>query len=69
MNPEFLFSLTHSALLVDIAKGRIDPVALAKKALANRGIDDKGQWIGFEKAERFWKDYKLRPKVKRGLGL
>ena len=39
LNPEFLFSLTHSALLVDIAKERIDPVALAKKALANRGID------------------------------
>lgn len=53
LNPDFLFNLTHSALLVDIAKGRIDPVALAKKALANRGIDDKGQWIGFDKAERF----------------
>lgn len=39
LNPEFLFSLTHSALLVDIAKGRIDPVALARKALANRGSD------------------------------
>lgn len=50
LNPEFIFSLTANKLLGDIAKGIIDPVALAKKELANRGYDENGKWVGFKKS-------------------
>ena len=43
LNPDYVFSLTHSSLLIDMAKGRINPVAMAKQELAGRGIDDKRQ--------------------------
>lgn len=43
LNPDYVFSLTHSSLLIDMAKSRIDPVAMAKQELAGRGIDDKSQ--------------------------
>lgn len=63
LHPDSLFSTTHSALLIDIAKGRIDPVALAKRTLANRGIDEKRRWIGFDKAGNYWTHYKSGQKV------
>lgn len=50
-NPAFLFSNTYTKLLSMIAKGEIDPVWLAKKALAGRGLDKNGLWIGFNAAE------------------
>ncbi len=43
LNPQYMFSLTPTALLIDIAKGTIDPSLLAKDELAGRGCDDKGQ--------------------------
>lgn len=48
-NPEFLFSLTPNLLLISIIKGHVDPVALAKAQLANRGYDLNNQWVGFKK--------------------
>lgn len=39
MNPLFLFSVTHSHLLLRIVAGDFDPVALAKQELKNRGIE------------------------------
>lgn len=47
-NPDFLFSLTSLDLLGAIVKGEIDPVALAKKQLKNRGYNEDGFWIGFK---------------------
>lgn len=44
-NPTFLFSLTHTELLVAIANGTIDPVALAKKELENRYLDNNGKHV------------------------
>ena len=49
-NPEFLFSTTPTSLLTRIIKGEIDPVQLAKKQLVNRGQDENGEWVNFEKA-------------------
>ena len=51
LNPDFLFSLTDSSLLAMIANGLIDANKLARVALANRGLDNNGKWIGFNKAE------------------
>lgn len=39
MNPLFLFSITHSHLLLRIVAGEFDPIALAKHELENRGIE------------------------------
>lgn len=35
-----------------VATGRLDPVALARAELANRGASPEGVWVGFEKALR-----------------
>ena len=58
--PEFLFNLTATDLLVAIATGQIDPVKIAKLQLANRGQDQKtGAWIGFKAATaQFMAEYK-----------
>ena len=36
-------------LLAMIANGLIDANKLARVALANRGLDNNGKWIGFNK--------------------
>jgi hypothetical protein len=48
-NPNFLFSGTYTELLCAIANGHIDPKELAHKELRNRGLDNSGQWVGFDK--------------------
>lgn len=49
-NPAFLYSTTAPALLLAIAASLIDPVALARRELANRGLDADGAWVGFDRA-------------------
>jgi len=49
-NPAFLYSTTATVLLLAIAGGLIDPVALARRDLANRGLDADGTWVGFDRA-------------------
>ena len=51
-NPEFLYATTATALLLAIADGLIDPVALARLQLASRGLDCNGTWVGFAQARR-----------------
>ncbi len=51
-NPEFLFNAINTSLLKDIINGKIDPVYLAKKEMANRGLNKNGKWISFDKARR-----------------
>jgi hypothetical protein len=51
-NPDFLFTTTYTALLLAVAAGRIDPVALARRELASRGVDRSGAWVGFPAAAR-----------------
>lgn len=47
LNPEFLFRLTYTELLVKIASGEIDAKDYAQKELKNRGLDSDGKWVGF----------------------
>ena len=49
LNPQFIYCLTFNALLSDIATGKIDPIELAKKELANRGYNENAEWVGFNK--------------------
>ena len=50
-NPEFLFNLTDNELLGMIVRGEIDPVEIAKQTLANRGYNDRNEWVGFKKTK------------------
>ncbi len=52
LNPAFLFSTTWTDLLTKIASGEIDANELAKKELANRGLNNQGKWVGFEAAKK-----------------
>ena len=51
-NPAFLFSQTHTELLVKAVKGEIDLLKLVKNELINRGLNGEGQWVGFETAKK-----------------
>ena len=53
-NSAFIFSQTHTELLVKTLKGEIDLLKLIKKALINRGLNDEGQWVGFENAKKLF---------------
>jgi hypothetical protein len=41
-------------LLRALASGEIDAKKLAAELMADRGLDQKGKWVGFEKAARVW---------------
>jgi len=51
-NPRFLFQQTATPLLVAIASRLIDPLALARHELINRGLDQNGDWVGFARAKK-----------------
>lgn len=49
-NPLFLFSTTSTNLLVKLLGKEFNLATLVRMQLRERGVNDKGQWIGFEKA-------------------
>lgn len=51
-NPIYLYSTINTSLLVKIVNGEIDPTQLARTELNNRGLDNDGQWVGFNREER-----------------
>ena len=53
-NPDYMFSITASELLIQIATGKIDAIDYAKAELAARGIGKTGVWIGFKEAAKQW---------------
>lgn len=55
VNPKYLFTQTATALLVEALRGDFDLKALISAELANRGQDDKGNWVGFEQAAKIHK--------------
>ena len=55
-DPKYMFSCTDSSLLIAGVKGEINFIALAKRRLAQCGLDDNGKWIGFHVAEKFWNE-------------
>ena len=54
LNPQFMFSITASELLLQIATGKIDTMDFARRELAARGTGKSGSWVGFKEAERQW---------------
>ena len=57
MNPRHALSLTPTDLLAAVVRGELDLNLIAKLELANRGQDDHGEWVGFEKADMTLGDY------------
>ncbi|WP_214072585.1 hypothetical protein [Mucilaginibacter sp. dw_454] len=49
-NPLFLFSTTSTNLLVKLLGKEFNLATLVRMQLRERGVNDKGQWIGFERA-------------------
>ncbi|WP_075795209.1 hypothetical protein [Massilia putida] len=39
-------------VLAAAARGEIDLNRLAREELASRGLDDKGNWVGFDRAKQ-----------------
>ena len=37
---------------IGVSHGTIDPIALAKKELAARGLDKAGKWVGFSASKK-----------------
>ncbi|MBN8865259.1 MAG: hypothetical protein J0H92_17930 [Sphingobacteriales bacterium] len=55
LNPKFIFSLTATQILCEALKGEFDIEYLVRKELANRGVDEDGRWVGFDKAKEIHK--------------
>lgn len=51
LNPKYVFSGTSNAVLVDLINGGDKVFELLHEALANRGLDLQGNWVGFDAAE------------------
>ena len=58
LNPDLMLNTIASELLIKIAKGEIDIQKLVRKQLSDRGIDDQRNWIGPDKARKYWEKYK-----------
>ena len=54
LNPKYMFNMTATTILVDIASGKINAVDYARTQLANRGIGKNGVWVGFAEAAKQW---------------
>jgi hypothetical protein len=42
--------LADARILAVVARGELDLNAVARRELANRGLDHRGTWVGFAKA-------------------
>lgn len=51
-NPLNLFAETSTPMLVQLLSKEVDIYLLIRMQLSIRGVNEKGQWIGFEKAKQ-----------------
>ncbi|SFA56454.1 hypothetical protein SAMN04488511_1167 [Pedobacter suwonensis] len=51
-NPLLLFAQTGTNLLVRLLDKDVNLVTLIRLTLLERGVNEKGKWIGFEKAKQ-----------------
>lgn len=52
LNPNLMLGGINTQLLTEALNGAFDITYLLKKELANRGLDEKGIWVGFDKAKQ-----------------
>ena len=55
-NELYLFHEIATELLVKIVRHKVDVEALATYELRMRGLNNRGEWIGLEQANKFWED-------------
>ena len=55
INPRYIFSTTATALLIEALRGDFDLKQLVRQELAKRGQNEKGDWVGFDKAAQIHK--------------
>lgn len=48
-NPAFILNHVTDELLVMVIAGEIDLKELAKREMENRGLNENGQWVGYDK--------------------
>jgi hypothetical protein len=53
-NAAYTFSCTHSWLLLALASGVVDARGLARREMANRGLDANGDNCSFAAATKIW---------------
>lgn len=63
-NPLLLFAHTSTNLLVRLLEKDVNLVVLIRLSLLERGVNEKGKWIGFEKA-RLIRESLAGPKKKK----
>lgn len=51
LNPKYVFSGTSTEVLVNLINSGDKVIELLHEALANRGVDLQGKWVGFQAAE------------------
>jgi hypothetical protein len=54
MNAAEYLQTLPTDLLHAMASGEIDAKKLEAQLMADRGLDQNGKWVGFEKAARVW---------------
>ena len=62
LHPNHIFDTIHLRLLIDIANKKLDPMALVRRELARRGLNKVGDWVGFDKAKKEYKNWMERNK-------
>jgi hypothetical protein len=51
-NPLFLFAVTSTNLLAKVLAKEFNVTELIKMEMRKRGVNDKGQWVGFGKIKK-----------------
>jgi len=62
-NPLYLFADISTNLLVKIVSKDFNILELARLQLLERGVNEKGKWIGFEKAHQIIRSLTERKKA------
>lgn len=61
LNPAFIFNCTSTEILLKAVSGEISLDHLARKSLADRGLDlNTGEWVGFPEAEKQLKGWEAQ---------
>jgi len=54
LNPEFIFDGIDTSLLLKLASGELNADFLIRRAIADRGLDKAGRWVGFDASSVVW---------------
>ncbi len=64
LNPAFVLRGVDTKILAAVIAGEIDLNELANKEMANRGLNARGEWVGFDRAVEL-RDARTRRRTRR----